>query len=217
MGSVVFTYPKLAKSIGGFEIDAFVTEHYSHSNSVTDIPVEEGGNISDHVKPDPDEIQIQAFIGKAEFVVWDGPLPESSADVPPEDPKGRIKQAYFELLRLKEERQPVDVVTGLGTFTGMVITSFEIDREAANGNDLPFSMSFKKVRIVKSDIIKISASLAAAGNDQTASTVNAGQQATTQPKERENWMQGEWKYALNKRMATQDEYLEACQINGWVP
>ncbi len=110
--SIVFTYPKTVKSIGGFEIDAFITEHYSHSNKVTEIPVEEGSVISDHVTQVADEIQIKAFIGRTEFAVFGGDIPESNADIEYEDPQARIINAYHELLRLKEDRQPIDLMTG---------------------------------------------------------------------------------------------------------
>ena len=219
--AVTFTYPRQTKSIGGFEIDAFVTEHYSHSNKITEIPVEEGSIISDHVIPEADEIQIKAFIGRTEFVVWEGDIPESMEDVTPEDPKTRITQAYFELLRLKEERQPVSVVTGLGTFTDMVITNFDIDRDAATGKDLSFDMTFKKVRIVKSETTTINVSSRAtgggAGGDQTAGIVNGGLVSGSQPIKRPNIMQQEWQAMTREGKITRSEYLNACQRHGWVP
>jgi len=213
---IIFTYPKQSKSIGGFDIDAFVTEHFSFSNKITEIPVEEGSVISDHVIPVADEVQIQAFIGKAEFTVLEGDVPEDNADIEPEDPQARIIEAYQELLRLKEERQPVDLVTGLGTYTDMVITGFEIDRDVSTGKDLPFSMSFKKVRIVKSETTTINAS-SSAGGDQTAKTTNGNLVAGKQPKQQPSMTQEEWKAMAKENSISQSEYLEACQIHGWVP
>jgi hypothetical protein len=215
---VEFIYPKLTKSIGGFEIDAFVTEHYSHSNKVTEIPVEEGSVISDHVTPAADEIQIKAFIGKAEFSAWEGGIPENNSDIESEDPKARIIQAYYELLRLKEERQPVDLVTGLGTFPGMVITNFDISRDASTGKNLPFDMAFKKVRIVKSETTTINASSSAVGGgDQTSGIANGGLVAGQPSVQRPNYMQEEAKGLLNDGSISKDKYLNECLLHGWVP
>jgi len=216
--AIIFTYPKLVKSIGGFEIDAFVTEHFSHSNKITEIPVEEGSVVSDHVTPAADEVQIKAFIGNTEFAVLEGDLPESNEDITPEDPQARIIQKYQELLRLKEDRQPVDLVTGLGTFTNMVIATFDIDRDVSTGKNLPFDMSFKKVKVVKSETTTINASSSAVGGgDQAGGTANGGLTAGNKPVQRPNIMQQQWQKKVEDGFATKDEYLEACQIHGWVP
>ena len=58
MPEITFNYPIVPKNIGGFVIDAFIREGYSFKNSVTDIPIEEGSSVSDHVVEEPLEIQI---------------------------------------------------------------------------------------------------------------------------------------------------------------
>jgi hypothetical protein len=86
---------------------------------------------------------------------------------------------------MAKEKKLVDVVLGLETFTGMAITSFTIDREAETGANLPFSMEFKKVKIVHSDITKINASSKRSGTgtagDQTASAADRGVAGTEKP------------------------------------
>jgi hypothetical protein len=219
MGIVTFTYQKTPKSIGGFEIDAFLSEHISHSNTVTDIPVEDGSNANDHVVGNSDEIQVKAFIGKTQVATWEGNIPESPDEIPVEDAKARIKQAYYELLRLMKIKQPVDVVLGLATFSNMIITTFDIDREAATGADLPFDMAFKQIRIIKSETTTITANSSPAG-DQTAGTVNMGTAGTKKVDPKSNKMQAEWKQAGEMSgwsYPTRDEYLEVCKRNGWVP
>jgi hypothetical protein len=205
MGVVTFTYQIPAKSIGGFEIDCFLNEHISHSNSVTDIPVEDGDNIADHVIENADEIQIQAFIGQAVFEVLEGNLPESSSG---EDPKARIKQAYAELLRLKRERQPVDVAMGLATFNNMVIAKFDIDQNAETGANLPFEMAFKSVRIVKSETTTINVSNTGPAGDQVSGTANAGTVGSNQTDPNSNYMKNQWKQAVEVGRVEPDEYQE---------
>ncbi|MDR0473582.1 MAG: hypothetical protein LBH43_07930 [Treponema sp.] len=158
-GMINFTYPIGEKSVGGFAIDAFLVESYNYANRLTNLTVEEGSNISDHVVEEPDTIDIEAFIGQTKFETFTGTVDTDLSKVEiPDDPKSRIRQAYHELLRMKRERQPVDVVTGLDTFTDMVITSFSISRDVETGADLPFSMSFQKIKTVKSEETQISVS-----------------------------------------------------------
>jgi hypothetical protein len=188
---IAFQYQIPEKKIGTYVVDAFIVEHYNFSNSVTDIPVEEGSNIADHIVEDQDVISVEAFIGNTAFeVITEDGNAISNLQAP--DRMARVRQAYQELKKLTKEKKLVDVVLGLETFTNMAITSFVIDREAETGANLPFSMEFKKLKIVHSDITKINASNKEAGpsGDQTAKTVNAGPAGTEQPSnsvEKEKW------------------------------
>jgi hypothetical protein len=215
MGIISFAYPKTPKSIGGFEIDVILSENYGFSNSVTDIPVEDGSNVNDHVVSESPDISIQAFISRAKYEVWDGDIPETIDELPADDPKARIKQAYLELRRLMDDKQPLTVVLGLDTFENMVITSFEIDRDVQTGADLPFSMSFKQVRIIKSETTTVNSSMG--GGDQCYSTAYGGPQGKKKVDPESGFMQDQWKFARDKGRCTQEEYLEVCRRNGWTP
>jgi hypothetical protein len=179
---IAFQYQVPKKMIGTFVVDAFLAEHYNFSNSVTDIPVEEGSTIADHIVEDQDVISVEAFIGNTAFevVTIDGKA-VSNLEAP--DRMARVIQSYHELKKLAKAKKLVNVVLGLETFTNMAITSFVIDREAGTGANLPFSMEFRKLKIEHSDTTKINASTkeAGQGGDQTASTVNAGLSGTEQP------------------------------------
>jgi hypothetical protein len=193
MGVISFAYPIPPKSIGGFVIDCILNEHYSFSNSVTEIPIEDGSVITDHVRENTDEIQIKAFIGSTEFVALDSQ--DSMPETAPGDPKERIRAAYQELRRLKSSRQPLDVVLGLDTFHDMIITTFDIDRDAATGANLPFDMTFKNIRIVKSEKTTINSSTAPAG-DQTSGTANMGTAGTNKVEEASNREHEEWRQSV---------------------
>jgi hypothetical protein len=208
MGVVRFTYQIPEKSIGGCEIDCFLNEHITHSNSITDIPVEDGDNIADHVIENADEVQVKAFIGKVEFQEWKGKIPESEADIPAEDPKARIKEKYLEFLKLKRERQPVDVVMGLATFNNMVITSFDIDRNVETGADLSFDMSFKSVRIVKSETTTINASSTGPAGDQVAGPANKGTEGTNKVDPDSPEAKKEWQSWVQRQNLSRDALLD---------
>jgi len=197
--TVNFTYPIGEKSIGGFVIDAFLVETYNFANRLTNLTVEEGDNISDHVVEEPDTIDIEAFIGQTKFETnSETPDTDLSKVEIPDNPKSRIQQAYHELLRMKRERQPVDVVTGLDTFTDMIITSLNISRDVETGSDLPFSMSFQKIKTVKSEETQISASALSSGGAGAGGTANVGNTGTEEVNDSiEMWRQ---RYRANHGM-----------------
>ena len=191
MPEIAFQYQVPQKMIGTFVVDAFIAEHYQFSNSVTDIPVEEGSNISDNIVEDQDVISVEAFIGNTAFevITVDG---NTVSNIQAPDRMARVLQAYQELKKLTKSKQLLDVVLGLETFTDMVITSFTIDRDVETGANLPFSMEFKKIKVVHSDTAKINASSrnGSAGGDQTAGTTNAGTSGSEQPTDslsKEEW------------------------------
>jgi hypothetical protein len=70
---------------------------------------------------------------------------------------GDDKMAY-------RDREPVTVVMGLDTFKNMIITSFNIGRDAETGADLAFDMSFSELKIVKSQSVEINSAQIAKGN-----------------------------------------------------
>jgi len=173
---ISLTYPIGEKSIGGFQIDAYVVEAYSYENRVTNLTVEDGSNISEHVIEEPDRLSIEAFIGATKFEAFTGTRVREISDIEmPEDPKARIRQAHHELLRMKRSRQPLTVVTGLDALTDMVITSYNYHRDVDTGADLPFTMSFQKIRTVQSEETEISSLSAADGG--VANIGNAGTSA----------------------------------------
>jgi hypothetical protein len=204
MPEIAFQYQIPQKMIGTFVVDAFIAEHYQFTNSVTDIPVEEGSKISDNIVEDQDVINIEAFIGNTAFevIAMNG---NTISNLQAPDRMARVQQAYQELKKMAKSKQLFDVVLGLDTFTNMAITSFNIDRDAENGANLPFTMEFKKLKVIKSDTTKINASgrEGGAAGDQTASTTDQGVSGTEQPSDsiaKEEWrrnvrMRGETKEA----------------------
>ena len=205
ISEVAFQYQIPQKMIGTFVVDAFIAEHYRFSNSVTDIPVEEGSNISDNIVEDQDVVNVEAFIGNTAFevIIADG---NSISNLQAPDRMARVKQAYQALKKLVKDKKLVNVVLGLETFTNMAITSFEIDRDAETGANLPFTMEFKKIKFVKSDTTQINAYNRAGGaaNDQTASTFDAGRAGTEQPND--STAKQAWRWAVERNIHSKADY-----------
>jgi hypothetical protein len=114
------------------------------------------------------------------------------------------------LLRLKRTKKEVELTTGLGVYTDMIITAFNIDRDVETGANLPFSMEFKKIKIVKSQTVEISAASppppgSGDGADQAASTTNEGTASTQQPEVNQN--KEAWKRNVAQGKKTREEYF----------
>jgi hypothetical protein len=195
MAEVRITYHPTQKSIGTVVVDAFLSETYQFDNDVTEIPVEEGVNVTDHVVEKPVRIQISAFIGQAEFAAYTGEIPSDLQSLNGIDKKQRIMQMYKELRKIKSDKKPVTVVMGLDTFKNMVVTSFNIGRDAETGADLSFDMSLTEVKIITSQSVEINSaqiSQTAPGGagDQAAPATSRGNAAKKEePYGSEIWRQ----------------------------
>lgn len=171
-------YPTGEDATAGIEIDAFLSETYSFSNKITDKPSEgDTQSGTGTVTDEGDELSVEAFIGATKFEVVQSAPPSSlaDADIPDEYPFDRVTSAFEELKRLKETKQPMDIVTGLTTMSGMVIESLEITRDESTGADLSFTCTFKKA--------PVTASGATPATEQAQGVVNTGKSGTEQPKE----------------------------------
>lgn len=181
MAQATMVYKTPTKSIGGITVDAFISENYQFNNTVSEIPIEDGATITDNIIESPDEISIEGFFGRYEFEsnssMNDTQLSQLTRKVP--DTMKRVKYYYQELLRLKQAREPITLVTGLDTFENMIIISLSIPRDVQTGADLNFSMTLKKLPIIHSETVKISVSNApqTSAVDAIQSTAETGVQA----------------------------------------
>lgn len=131
------------KEIGGVVIDAFVEERHTMTSSVTQYPVEEGFNISEHVTQYPDGLSLQCIVGPHPVKILGGILDIASF-------KNQAYQVYEALVVLKELAEPIEIITGLRVYDNMIIDSINITRTKDNGQSLEFDMGVTQVTIVQS-------------------------------------------------------------------
>lgn len=199
MALATMIYKTPQKSIGGITVDAFLSENYTFTNQVSELPIEEGSTVTDNIVEEPFEITIEGFFGKYEFqatdTMSDSQLQQLSNKIP--NFMQRVNFYYQELLRLKQDRQPITIVTGLDTFDSMVITSLNIPRDVSSGADLHFTMTLRKLPIVNSETVQISVNNApkSTASNTIQTTANVGVQSKQEASDdkikqiHKNWVQ----------------------------
>jgi hypothetical protein len=130
--------------LGSVVIDAAIEETHSHTVEVTEYPTEGGRNLADHSRYRPFELSISA-------VVSDTPSPKLAA-LRESQVGGTIltvsEFVYLQLQQLLSDPNPITITTSLGAYENMRITSISIDRNAAKGRALKFSLTAKRIDIV---------------------------------------------------------------------
>lgn len=138
----------IPKQIGPIIIDAFLAEDHTRRSSTTSYPVEDGADISDHIRNEPLEINIRGMIE----AVDDGT---------------NIIESFKSLNYLMDSKTLFSVITGLKVYENMHMNSLNINRTALNGGSLPFSARFSQVTKVQSQAVAIAISQISAADEET--------------------------------------------------
>lgn len=150
------------KAIQDLEIDIVSSEVIELPSETTDNPIESGSEITDHIINRPILLRMVCQIGGSNLTNW----------------TDRKIEGYEALKRLRDDKQPVTVVSGLETFSNMLINNISIDRNLQNASVLQFQIEFKQAKIVSSQRVDVSNNVSATKEPQTkdraTSTQNKG-------------------------------------------
>lgn len=158
---VALLFKKQLASIDTLTLDASLSENHSVEVEVTDHPVEQGVNISDHRRRKPYSVTIEG-------VVTNTPSKPTGISHPVTS-RGHTwiatqvadatasASAYSTLLALADASRLITVITALRRYDNMTITSLSVPRDAKTGQALRFTATLREIRIVRNDTVAISA------------------------------------------------------------
>lgn len=148
--------------VGGYPMDLAMTEEHSFPGEATEYPVEQGADISDHIRELPPEITLECIVSDTPSGLIagdptrrdlaDNPLTEedllaSRQGLSPPVPLPSA-DALSKLREMKALGKPITVETSLGAFASMAFIDLTVPRDKDKNNGLFFTAKFKKVTIV---------------------------------------------------------------------
>lgn len=160
----------VTKKIQDLEIDIVSSEIIELQGETTDNPIESGSEVTDHIINKHIILRMVCQIGGSTLLNF--------AD--------RKLEGYESLKKLRDDKLPVTVVSGLETFKDMLIRNISIDRNLQNASVFQFSIEFKQAKIVSSQRVDASSNVSdkkePKTKDRASSTQNKGKvQGTTAP------------------------------------
>ena len=114
--------------------DGFISEEHAVRLSKTSYPVETGGSLVDHAVVQPRTLKLVGWVS-------DLLAPEGRRGNP-----SRGSDAWLQLTRLVESREPFLAVTLLGAYPSMLITSLNAPVDRTTGRALRFEMELEEVQ-----------------------------------------------------------------------
>lgn len=130
--SLVFGTGREKSRIGALQLDALLTEETKLSSVVTSYPVETGGEITDHIAQEPEELSITGQVTGASTLMFGG------------GGRSHLIQSKEALRQIHRERLPVTIVTGMDTYDGYAMTSAVITRDNT-GDRFEVDAQFRRI------------------------------------------------------------------------
>lgn len=155
--------PTLAK-IDTIELDASISESHMGEVEITEHPVEQGANVSDHARPKPDILTIEGMVSNTPvnrsqnqrkiesqgFQLTSATNADSIVGQP-----GVAETAYTKLLALKDSGKLITVATKLRAYQNMILKSLTVPRDSKTGDVLRFQATFQRIRIAQNKAVDL--------------------------------------------------------------
>jgi len=154
-------------------LDVSTSETYTFTSETTDIVLQDGSIVNDHIINKPYDIKVSGIVSNSPISLL---YYKDTNDA---------KKFYDELKSLRDNRILVTVSTGLDVFDSMAITSIIVTRDKDKSNALFVDIGFKKFTIVeinskdiKQDLVHddIKSSTASSQNKGTVQGIPAASQ-----------------------------------------
>jgi hypothetical protein len=158
-------------TLGHLQLDVLMKETLELPSEVTKYPVEDGTpDITDHITQQNETLEISASISATELLSFE--FGTCTA---------KLIDAIQQLRDMHKARQPITVVTGLGSYDNMAFTKMSVTRSSggdSGGSWIDISASLMQIRKVALQTTTLPAEKAS--GDATSGTGTAGQAGQTQ-------------------------------------
>lgn len=169
----------LGTGISSLTVDTVDEEVHDWQNDVTSYPVEEGADITDNIRPMPDELSFKCFVSNAPIR---GLIDEVSTYVDRWlNGTKRLQECFNQLRALRDSQQPCIVTTRYRTYSNAAIKGVNITRTSDQGEALEFTVTIRIVNIVSSQMTRVPdgmsgkpENMSGATAQRAQGTVNAG-------------------------------------------
>lgn len=163
-------------TIGEITLDASVREVHELNGIVTEHPVEEGIDVTDHYRVEPRTLIIEGKISNTPLSTG-FPLETAISAIgaiinQDEQPS---TNAFKEFERYFDDSVIISIKTSLKNYESVVLTSLSVDRSNKNADSLDFSATAREIKIVKT---RLAAALELAKKAAAQKTASKGKQAT---------------------------------------
>lgn len=145
--------------------DVVTSENHDSTNIITEHPVEEGADISDHVRPELDRVSIEAYVTNkplptnpdADQMGSFAPvfLPDGSAATvwQPNSFRDRVREMFESLQDAQKNHRIIRLETRMREYDNMVVERVSAPRTVEDGSGASFQLDLKEIRFVQAETV----------------------------------------------------------------
>ena len=141
--------------LGLIQFDAAIEETYLDEAEVTSHSIEDGSDVSDHIRKLPETYELTGRVTNTPLVFLasrfgESPVKNTAEGAPLPIQEDRVTDAYNLLLQIQATGTLSDISTSLRDYTDMAITSLIVRRNAETGQVLDCTVALQKIKKAKS-------------------------------------------------------------------
>lgn len=183
----------IAGALSPILLDATLKESFKAEAEVTQHPIEDGADVSDHVILKPTSLTISGIVTETPFEGLPGLVKAAGASVgsligqalgPFGTAAGAVaggiggkslagaitgstdralSDYVTHFVAVRDARQPVDILTGLTRYTGYILSSFTCSRDQKTGGSITVDLEFKQRLLATSQVTQVAIPKVAGG------------------------------------------------------
>lgn len=134
------------------EFDAALSETHTGNANVSDHPVENGVDMTDHIQRTPEELQIVGIVSDTPLLALASLRAEPS--IVGGDPQNRSQDAYGFLKGIKDAAQLVQVTTTLRDYASLAITGMSVVRDKDKSKIVELSLVLREIIIATTEQVE---------------------------------------------------------------
>ena len=152
----------MARTFEAMFFDAIVSQTHTNTVTVTNHPVEDGADIADHLRSQPDELSVAVIVSNNPILVLASIRAQPISGFG--DPSSRAEDAHEFIRNLMRDKELVNFSTTLRDYQNMAITSMTVDRDATTGNMVQLNLSLREIIIATTENVDLPEPVAATRN-----------------------------------------------------
>jgi len=133
-------------SIGGYFFDAYLMLDHDSQLTMTDHPVEEGANVTDHAFLEPESLSMEIAMSDVCTNFVDGQFAQKPT---------RSISAFDTLKQLQKDRTPLTISTRLKTYKNMLIATIASPEDFKTMYGLRATVIFREIIVVSTETVAL--------------------------------------------------------------
>jgi len=164
----------IPKTLGTIRIGVTVEELYSDELQITEHPVEQGAQITDHAFKRQPDVVLKCGWSNADYSALLGSSVVQFDNFGSTTQSGYIDAVYSKLLDLQQSRVPFDAVTSRRKYSNVLLQGLRVVHDAKTSGALMLTATLRQIRIVQTKATTLPPRDNQADPSRTAETQNTG-------------------------------------------